>query len=230
VQRRSPIRIVWFGLAAVLLVATVFLAALVQQRNALRDVRAENLRLREDLKEIEALRAETKELRRFRDQQTEIDALRNDNKDLLRLRNEVRELREGAAEVDVLRMANSRLLQLLDGKGNLSSNEMASLTAIRKQGSILGIQIVPATIAGQPTAAQRYIGAMVGSILGDSPAAQSDLKVNDIIIRIDGRPVDSASQLQVELLTRKPGETVVLDVMRNDAVVRVPVKTRSWPQ
>ena len=212
------------------MVSAILIPVLKRQRDALREARAQNARLLEQLAELEALRAEAKELRRFRDQQAEIDALRSDNKELLRLRNEVRQLREGAGEVDVLRAANIRLLQLLDGKGNLSSNEMAMLTSIRSQGSILGIQIIPNTINGQPTAAQRFNGAMVASIPADSPAAQTDLKVNDVIIRLDGRPIDSVSQLQVELLTRKPGETVILDVMRNDAAVRIPVKTRAWPQ
>ena len=64
----------------------------------------------------------------------------------------------------------------------------------------------------------------------DAPAAKSGLQSGDIIIGLDGRAVGSAAQLQVEMLTRKPGDTVLLDVMRKDQVVRVPVQTRAWPE
>lgn len=63
-----------------------------------------------------------------------------------------------------------------------------------------------------------------------SPVTKSDLKVRDIIVRVDGRLIESAGQLQAEMLTQRPGETVALDVIRNDAPVRVIVQLRAWPQ
>src|SRR5262245_33953896 len=156
---------------------------------------------------------------------SEIEKLREDNKDLLRLRNEVRQLREQAGELDVLRAANTRFLQMLQEPGGIS-NIAASVTAVRKQGSLLGIEI----IATPPAGTQNYRGALVGTIMPDAPAAQSGLKSGDVIIGLDGRPIGSAAQLQVEMLTRKPGETVLLDVMRGNEVMRVPVQARAWPE
>jgi S1-C subfamily serine protease len=63
----------------------------------------------------------------------------------------------------------------------------------------------------------------------DAPAAKANLKTGDIIVGLDGRPIESAAQLQVEMLTKKPGETVVLDLMRNDTPLRISVQTRAWP-
>ena len=143
----------------------------------------------------------------------------------MRLRNEVRQLREQAGELEALRAANTRFLQMLQEPGGIS-NIAASVTAVRKQGSILGVElnITP------PGGTQAYRGALIGNIMPDAPAAKSGLQSGDIIIGLDGRPIGSAAQLQVEMLTRKPGETVLLDVMRNDQVTRVPVQTRAWPE
>jgi hypothetical protein len=200
------------------------------------DQQTEIDKLREDNKDLLRLRAEVSRLRALtgeagisgagtnetrRGAETEIEKLREDNKDLLHLRNEVRQLREQSEEIETLRAANTRLFQILQD-GSIS-NLMASVTAVRKQGSLLGIQIIP-------TGTQAYRGALIGDIMPDAPAAQSGLKSGDIIIGLDGHPIGSAAQLQAEMLTRKPGETVLLDIMRNNEAMRFPVQTRAWPE
>ena len=202
--------------------------------NPVAGLQAELDRLREENKDLLRLRAEVTRLRaggtntlsassNATRQLAEIERLREDNKDVLRLRNEISRLREQAAEAEVLRAANTRLLQIVQDNG--ASNTMASLTAVRKQGSILGVQINPT-----PPGAQAYRGAMVAGVMPDAPAAQSDLKPGDIIIGLDGRAIESGTQLQVEMLSKKPGETVVLDVMRNNEPRRVAVQTRAFPE
>src|SRR5262245_7015067 len=199
------------------------------------DQSAEVQKLREDNQDLLRLRSEITRLREQLAaagvgtnetrgaQASDIEKLREDNKDVLRLRNELRQLREQAAELESLRAANSRFLQSLQD-GNIS-NMMASVTAVRKQGSLLGVEIITASSSGT----QAYRGALVGNIMPDSPVAQSGLKSGDIIFALDGRPIESGAQLQAEMLTKKPGETVMLDVMRNDQSMRVPVQTRAWP-
>jgi hypothetical protein len=200
---------------------------------------AEIERLREDNKDLLRLRDEVSRLRARTGEAgtgpgtnesrtasaSEIERLREDNKDLLRLRNEVRQLREQAGETETLRAANTRFLELLQDPSSFS-NLAISVGSVRKQGSLLGIEIV-APPAGST---QAYRGALVGQIMTDAPAAKSGLQSGDLIIGLDGRAIGSAAQLQVEMLTRKPGETVLLDVMRNGQVVRVPVQTRAWPE
>ena len=49
-------------------------------------------------------------------------------------------------------------------------------------------------------------GAVVGDITADSPASHSDLKQGDIILDVNGKPVDDANQLrlQIGMLRRAP--------------------------
>jgi C-terminal processing protease CtpA/Prc len=227
-QRRSATRVIGIGFGALALLGLVCLTA-VQQRTVAR-LHGENQSLQENAKELEQLRVEVKEAQRLRNQEAEIQQLREENKDLPRLRNEVHQLREQQQEVEALRTANAGLLQAIQGV-NLSSNQQAMVAAARKEGAILGISV---RSANDPQNAQAppvsYNGAVVTWIDPNSPVAGSGLKVGDIIVRIDGRPIENAAQLQAEMLARKPGDTVTLDLVRNDAAVRVSVKTRGWPQ
>ena len=213
--------IVLAGLAALALV----------QHGELSRLRNEARTLQAELQELDRLRAELKATGPLRDQQAELDRLREENRDLLRLRHEVGQLRAQVAEVDSLRAANARFLQIVQGQAaTWSTNQMASVNAVRKRGSILGVQLVPSpNDPGGSATGQRYKGVIISGIMPDAPAAKSDLKAGDIIVSLDGRPVESAAQVQVEMLTKKPGETVVLDLMRNDTPLRVSVQTRAWP-
>jgi S1-C subfamily serine protease len=60
--------------------------------------------------------------------------------------------------------------------------------------------------------------------------SQSGLRVGDVIVAVDGRPVSTGPQVQSEMLTRQPGQTVLLDVTRGNEVLRIPTQTRAWPE
>jgi len=202
--------------------ATVLGAALALALLAL-DQRSTIQRLsaaqRENLEELERLRARTNEVQHAENQEAEIGQLRENTRDLLRLRNEVRRLRDQSQQSEIPPAANTRLLELIE-TFQLSSNQAAAVAAIRKRGAVLGIFPSPATnVPGG--------GVIVGGIDPNSPVAQSDLKVGDQIIRLDGKHIETIAQLQIEMLDRKPGETVRLDVVRNGAVLQIPVSTRA---
>jgi predicted metalloprotease with PDZ domain len=152
----------------------------------------------------------------------ELERLRNENRDLLRLRNEVRQLREQQQELEKLRAANAQLLQAYGRPGAADSNSIAALTNVRRRGAVLGITIVP---EGNPPR-----GAVVQGIDANSPVSQSGLRVGDVIVAVDGRPVSTGPQVQSEMLTRQPGQTVLLDVARGNEVLRIPTQTRAWPE
>src|SRR5262245_12226619 len=103
---------------------------------SLPDQQAEIQKLREENKDLLRLREEVSRLRQQTGtrgiseigtnqtpgaQLSEVEKLREDNKDLLRLRNEVRQLREQAAEVEVLRAANTQFFQMLQEGSNISN-------------------------------------------------------------------------------------------------------------
>ncbi len=193
------------------------------ENQPLSDPQKELLRLRNEIHQLrETLGIETNEIQTLRDQQTEIHQLRDQNKDLLRLRNEVHQLREQQEELEALRASNAKLFRTFEG--GLSSNQLALVDAVRKEGAILGI------VTRSTDASSRYSGAVFMQMMPNSPSAASDLKPGDIIVRIDGRPIQSIGELQAEMLLKKPGQTVILDVMRGDAPLRVPVQSRAWPE
>lgn len=223
-QRGRVIRII--GLFVGLLILLGLACAAFMQQGTISQLRLENQKLQEDLKEVDRLRTEVKEAGRLRNQEIEIQQLREQTRDLLRLRNEVRQLREQLAQVEVLRAANAEFLQAAQGT-NFSPNQQALIAAARKKGAILGVNVHS---ADDPQVGGRYRGALVMSIDPNSPVTKSDLKAGDIIVRLDGKSIETPGQLQAEMLTRKPGQMVTLDVIRNDVMVRVSVELRGWPQ
>lgn len=57
-------------------------------------------------------------------------------------------------------------------------------------------------------------GAMVADVRRDSPADRSGLAARDVIVAVDGRPIESIGQLVMALRLRRPGSAVTLDVVR----------------
>ncbi len=66
-------------------------------------------------------------------------------------------------------------------------------------------------------------GALVANIEKDSPVADSDLQVEDVITAVDGKPVKNTWELQQAIGNSPPGTTVELTVVRNkrERTVRV---------
>ena len=216
---------IFFAVLAVL--ALLGLAALAMlQRDQLGVLRAQNEALQADAKELDRLRVENQAAQHLRNQETEIQQLRENTKELLRLRNEVRELREQRQELESLRAANAQLLGAVQGSVNLPTNQLALVTAARRKGSVLGVSISPVT---DPRLGGRA-GVMVTGLAANSRATDSGLKPGDLIRALDGRAIETPAQLQTEMLTRKPGETVLVDVLRGNDALRLQVETRAWPE
>ena len=67
-------------------------------------------------------------------------------------------------------------------------------------------------------------GVVVRRIEPNTPAAKSDLKQADIIVGVDGTAVKSPKDLQVQILHKKVGQTVTLDVVRAGKKTKVPIQ------
>ena len=61
-------------------------------------------------------------------------------------------------------------------------------------------------------------GVLVQDFTEDSPASKSGLQPGDIIIAVDGKPVEYVGQLQQQVGFRKPGEKVKVEVARKGGV------------
>jgi serine protease Do len=66
-------------------------------------------------------------------------------------------------------------------------------------------------------------GAVVTQVEPDSPAGKADLKVGDVITGVDGKTVNDAGELQVEVGQKQPGTTIHLNLMREGKSETVPV-------
>src|SRR4029453_10136780 len=64
----------------------------------------------------------------------------------------------------------------------------------------------------------------------NSPARKAGLQPGDIIVAVDGKPVEYVGQLQQQIAFRRPGETVKVDVARKGGVRKTfEVKLREPP-
>jgi C-terminal processing protease CtpA/Prc len=214
----------WIGWVVGVLALAALAFVHFSQRQTISGLNSQMQVLQASADELDRLRAEYRELQQRLDQATNSPSREKTDGEVLRLRSEISRIREQLGETELLQVANAELLQLVQSL-TLSSNQQAVVAMIRKKGAVLGLYCAaPGAVAGAPPN-----GAYVQGIDPNSPAAHSDLKVGDVILRVDGRAVENPARLQIEMLTRKPGESVALDVLRTGAVIRVHVATRDWP-
>jgi putative serine protease PepD len=56
------------------------------------------------------------------------------------------------------------------------------------------------------------VGAKIAEVVADGPAASTDLKVGDIVTKINGEAVEDSTELIVAIRRNNPGDTIVLTV------------------
>ncbi len=95
----------------------------------------------------------------------------------------------------------------------------------------LGVRIE--TLGDDPAIRDLFKGAdkgvVVRTIEADAPASKSDLRPFDLIMQVDGTPIETDSQLQHEILKKKIGQNVQLTVWRKGKTIKVPIKTGELP-
>jgi Do/DeqQ family serine protease len=72
-------------------------------------------------------------------------------------------------------------------------------------------------------------GALVSEVSPDGPGAKSGLKMGDVVIAIDGTKVEGNNDLTMNVISRQPGTTVTLDVMRDSKPMQVKVTLGQRP-
>jgi serine protease Do len=78
-------------------------------------------------------------------------------------------------------------------------------------------------------------GVLVTEIRPNGPASKSELRPGDIITRVDGRAVATATQLRNEIRTKPTTNNVILDIVRHDEKQRpknlkIKVRPEPWPE
>ncbi len=95
----------------------------------------------------------------------------------------------------------------------------------------LGIEIVGIE---ESEALQRYFpdlkkGVVVNGIAPGTPASGSDLRAGDVIVKVDNVPVSFSRDVQREILSKKVGQDVQLELWRNGKAAVVSLRTGEQP-
>src|ERR1700676_5382144 len=72
-------------------------------------------------------------------------------------------------------------------------------------------------------------GALVSSVVANSPAARAGLKLSDLIVAIDGQAVDDPNAFDYRFATRPLGGTSQVDVQRAGKAIRLTVPLETAP-
>jgi serine protease Do len=72
-------------------------------------------------------------------------------------------------------------------------------------------------------------GVIVAEANPKGPAGQAGVRRDDVIRKIDGEPVKDNQDLLARIASRKPGETVRLEILRKGETINVPVKLTTRP-
>jgi serine protease Do len=86
--------------------------------------------------------------------------------------------------------------------------------------------ITPALAAGLRLS--REWGVVLGDVYPNSPAAKAGLRVGDVILAVDGKPLENGRQFDVTLYSKRVSEAVALEVARGlqRTTIRVPLVER----
>ena len=107
---------------------------------------------------------------------------------------------------------------------------------IRKTGRVrrgeIGVRaqtVTPILAAG--LGLKRDQGAVLADVTPGGPADRAGLSVGDLVLTLDGKPIENGRQLHVNLYRREVGDTVRLEVFRGDqpTTVTVSVTERADP-
>jgi serine protease Do len=107
---------------------------------------------------------------------------------------------------------------------------------IRKTGYVrrgeIGVRaqtVTPVLAAG--LALPRPHGVILADVLPGSPAASAGLRPGDVVLALDGKPMENGRQFHINVYRHQVGEVVSIEVLRKDQTltVRVPVVNREDP-
>jgi serine protease Do len=108
------------------------------------------------------------------------------------------------------------------------------LPQLRDKGKVvrgwLGVQILAITEDLARTYKMKDArGAMVSEVTKGSPAEEAGLRPDDVVISVDGRPVQDSSDLSRYVASKAPGATVRLHVLRGGIEKDIDVKLGTFP-
>jgi len=74
------------------------------------------------------------------------------------------------------------------------------------------------------------VGALISHVEKDGPADKAGIEASDVILKFDGKPVESSSDLPRIVAATKPGSRVVIELWRKGGVRRITVEVGKMPE
>lgn len=104
---------------------------------------------------------------------------------------------------------------------NLAKAVAADLIANGKVNrGYIGVQIEPVDAAlAKALGFKEPKGVIIREIVKDGAASKEDIKIDDIILKIDGREVNQANELQSYVASRRAGTVVKLSIYREEKII-----------
>ncbi|NIQ06615.1 MAG: PDZ domain-containing protein [Candidatus Korarchaeota archaeon] len=72
-------------------------------------------------------------------------------------------------------------------------------------------------------------GVLITKVIQDSPAEHTGLSSGDILLRLAEKPIHSVEALQNEIQKRKPGETVEIQILRENSRISLNAELKKLP-
>jgi serine protease Do len=72
-------------------------------------------------------------------------------------------------------------------------------------------------------------GALVGMVEADGPGAKAGIKPGDVILKVDGKDIETSAQVPLLVSSKKPGERLEIDVWRQGSTKRLTARTEEIP-
>lgn len=134
---------------------------------------------------------------------------------LVNLRGEVVGINTAVARSDVNQAANNVGFSIsVDEIGPVLEQLRSQASGVARQEGFLGVGLAARTDGGQ--------GAIITSVQPDSPASLAGIQQDDIVLSVDGEPIDGQAGLVAAIRDAAPGQTVEIEILRG--VKRLTVK------
>ena len=126
---------------------------------------------------------------------------------LVNLRGEVVGINTAVARSDVNQAANNVGFSIsVDEIGPVLEQLRSQASGVVRQEGFLGVGLAARTDGGQ--------GAIITSVQPESPASLAGIQQDDIVLSVDGEPIDGQAGLVAAIRDASPGQTVEIEILR----------------
>jgi putative serine protease PepD len=126
---------------------------------------------------------------------------------LVNLRGEVVGINTAVARSDVNQAANNVGFSIsVDEIGPVLESLRSQASGEVREEGFLGVGLAARTDGGQ--------GAIITSVQPDSPASLAGIQQDDIVLSVDGEPIDGQAGLVASIRDAAPGQTVEIEILR----------------